>query len=285
MKTYSVVITHYNREHNLKNTLIGLDLQTLPPTEVIVVDLGDGISITDNFGYPLKIVQFYDVWQFIPLAAARNLGAEHSSTENLIFLDVDCIPSANFCEKMLAASVPNNALAMGSPRYMLTNKESGADEQILKANSILHPCRPVVHGIKEEKCYELFWSLCFSISTELFEFVGGFDDHYEGYGAEDTDFALEAKRAGVAFYLADAEVYHQQHPIYVPPLNHLQSIVKNSNRFFIKWGYWPMIDCLTDFTNMGYIDWNEERQTHIVMDRKPTATEIEERLLKNAPYR
>lgn len=284
MNPYSVIITHYHREGNLKNTLNGLNLQTVLPTEVIVIDMGKGIEVQNNFGFTLTIVNFARSWQFMPLAAARNLGAEQSSTEHLVFLDVDCIPSHNFCQKIVAASSSRNALAMGSPRYMLNKyMETGVED--LRENSIFHPSRPVVAGIKKEECYELFWSLCFSLSSELFQHIGGFDDSYEGYGAEDTDFALEVKKAGVPFYLTDAEVYHQQHPIYVPPLNHLEPIVKNSNLFFIKWGYWPMVDCLQDFSDMGYIHWQAERDLPITLERKPTTQDIGKRLIKNAPYR
>lgn len=285
MNAYSVIITHYQREGNLINTLKGLNLQTVLPSEVIVVDMGKGIEVHDAFDFTLTIIDFDRDWQFMPLAAARNLGAAHSRTEQLVFLDVDCIPSVNFCQIMVAASSSHKALSMGSPRYMLHTDYMGSGIVELRENSIFHPCRPIVNGLKKEECYELFWSLCFSISNELFEHIGGFDDSYEGYGAEDTDFALEAKKVGVPFYLTDAEVYHQQHPIYVPPLNHLEAIVKNSNIFLIKWGYWPMADCLQDFSDMGYIDWQADRHFPVTLKRKPTTHDIDERLIKNAPYR
>ncbi|SDF08186.1 Glycosyltransferase, GT2 family [Pricia antarctica] len=285
MNPYSVIITHYEREGNLKNTLKGLNRQSVLPTEVIVIEMGQGLHLENNFEFPLKIVNFERFWEFMPLAAARNLGAEHSSTEHLVFLDVDCIPSDNFCQKIVAASASRNALAMGSPRYILHNNPMGFCVKELRENSIFHPSRPEVNGIVKEECYELFWSLCFSLSRELFERIGGFDDRFEGYGAEDTDFALEVKKAGIPFYLTDAEVYHQQHPIYVPPLNHLEPIIKNSNLFFAKWGYWPMVDCLQDFSDMGYIQWQGNKDTPITLKRKPTTQDIRERLIKNAPYR
>ncbi len=285
MNPYSVVITHYQREGNLGNTLKGLSQQTVTPSEIIVVDMGNGPALENGFPFEITVVDFLGSWQFMPLAAARNLGAEHCRTEQLVFLDVDCIPAKDFCEKMAAASGSKNALVMGSPRYMLGAMDIGIGMEECTDNSIFHPSRPLVNGIVREECYEMFWSLCFSIPKELFEHVGGFDNRYQGYGAEDTDFALEAKKAGIPFYLADAEVYHQQHPVYIPPLNHLEPIVKNCNLFYWKWGYWPMADCLKDFTDMGYIEWDLKRNVPIILMRRPSAHEVGERLAKNAPYR
>lgn len=284
MDPYSVVITHYQREGNLENTLEGLSVQTISPMEIIIVEMGNGLVIEKEHPLKISVVDFPGPWQFMPLAAARNLGAEHSRTENLVFLDVDCIPAKDFCEKTVSASVSKNALVMGSPRYMLGGTDGIGMEERSKY-SLLHPSRPLVNGIVREECYEMFWSLCFSIRKELFEYVGGFDDCYGGYGAEDTDFALEVKKMGIPFYLCDAEVYHQQHPVYIPPLNHLEPIVRNCNLFYLKWGYWPMADCLRDFSEMGYIKWDMDRNAPIRTVYIPTVHEVEERLVKNAPYR
>ncbi|HEA21398.1 hypothetical protein LCGC14_1992520 [marine sediment metagenome] len=284
MSMFSVIITHYNRLENLRNTLKGLGRQSLVPFEVIIVEMGEGLELHETFPFSLKIIDYEHSWTFMPLAAARNLGAELAQTDHLIFLDVDCIPSHTFCEQMFVACSEKDALIMGSPRYLLSNGIENAETK-LKDNSILHPSRPKVDGLRLEKCYEVFWSLCFSIPKEQFEYMGGFDDRYVGYGAEDTDFALEVKMAGIAFYLSEAEVYHQQHPIFVPPLNHLEAIVKNSNIFYSKWDYWPMVDCLSDFTSMGYIAWKEKSDFPIILLNKPTADEVKSRLIKNAPYR
>ncbi|MGB6151344.1 MAG: glycosyltransferase [Pricia sp.] len=284
MNTYSVIITHYQREKNLLNTLNGLRQQTRPPYEVIIVEMGDGLELDDNYPFLLEVIDFNRSWDFIPLAAARNLGAECSRTEQLIFLDVDCIPASTFCEKIFHASATKDALVMGSPRYLLRGDLAKGKKSLID-NSILHPLRPKIKGLSEETCYELFWSLCFAMPKQQFEYVGGFDESYQGYGGEDTDFALEVKRTGIPFYLSDAEVYHQQHPIYIPPLNHLEAIVKNSNIFYSKWKYWPMVDCLSEFAAMDYILWENAQNRPIQIKSRPSKDDVASRLIKNAPYR
>lgn len=285
MKRYSVIITHFHREVNLINTLHGLDVQSVLPSEVLVVDMGNGLQIKNDYRFDLKILDLDMKWTHMPLAAARNYGAENATTENLVFLDVDCIPSPEFCETLADLASLNGALVMGYPKYIVNNAAIGNGIRELGANSVPHPARPMIKTLRKEDCYELFWSLCFAITGELFEYVGGFDENYEGYGAEDTDFALEVKKAGVPFYLSASEVYHQQHPVYVPPLNHLKSIVRNCNYFYMKWGYWPMEDCLCDFAEMGFIDWLPEKEVPTLILSSPTETDIKKRLVKNAPYR
>ena len=41
--------------------------------------------------------------------------------------------------------------------------------------------------------YRLFWSLSFAVTGDVVR-VGGFDEAYEGYGGEDTDFAFTLGR-------------------------------------------------------------------------------------------
>lgn len=285
MTDFSVVITHFRRLENLLRTLDGLREQTVLPREVIVVDMEAGIELSNNYPFKLRIEILGTSWLHMPLAAARNYGGKLSKSKILVFLDVDCIPSKTFCERVAVACVKNNALVMGTPRYMLVCEDLPGTVDSLRHRSITHPSRPIVAGTERERCYEMFWSLCFAIPKNKFQQVGGFDEGYQGYGAEDTDFALEVKCAGIPFFLSDAEVYHQQHPIYVPPLNHLEPIINNCNRFYTKWGYWPMADCLEDFNSLGFIAWHRQMDGAIEIKRRPNTAEVQGRLVKNAPYR
>ena len=285
MTDYSVIITHYNRESNLRNTLHGLARQTIVPKEILVVDMGNGIGNFDDVPCAVKILDYERAWRFLPLASARNFGAQWSDTERLVFLDVDCIPARDFGKKITNALNDCNGLIMGSPKYMLRPAAPTMDQHGLEQNSVSHPSRPKIDGLREENCYELFWSLCFSIFRNTFLELGGFDEGYKGYGAEDTDFALKLKAARIPFFLSDAEVYHQQHPIYVPPLNHLEAITNNCNHFFGKWGYWPMVDCLTEFSDGGFIDWTPDSEQAIRLLKRPSEHQVKKRLVKNAPYR
>nr|WP_313973671.1 glycosyltransferase [uncultured Psychrobacter sp.] len=236
----------------------------------------------------------------------RNIGAARASHDTLIFLDVDCIVAPSFIEQLSAKlSQYPNALLMGQPRYLtrpLSNEESFALQKGALTNdylnhlSVYNPYRDnfdakqsistktTPTAIKKTNDYGAFWSLCFAIKREQFEQIGGFDTQYTGYGAEDTDFAFTARQLDIAFYLTADLIYHQQHAVYRPPLNHLESIIVNANRFYQKWQCWPMGGWLEQFCKMGLIDWTNEQSNSITLLRQPSSKEIELAYYPDAAY-
>ncbi|MEO0331294.1 MAG: galactosyltransferase-related protein, partial [Bacteroidota bacterium] len=145
----------------------------------------------------------------------------------------------------------------------------------LELLGVPHPRRPKVSSLAETtEQYELFWSLNFAIRRKSFEKIGGFDTQYQGYGAEDTDFAFMARQRSVPFALSRARCYHQHHAVYRPPLQHFADIMTNAHRFHEKWGNWPMESWLDAFENMNLINWNGQ-ETHLEIIREPTLEEIE----------
>ncbi|WP_201541454.1 glycosyltransferase family 2 protein [Psychrobacter faecalis] len=236
----------------------------------------------------------------------RNIGAARARHDTLIFLDVDCIVAPSFIEQLSTKlNQYPNALLMGQPRYLtrpLSNEESLALQKGALANdylnhlSVYNPYRDnfdakqsisteaVPTAIKKTDDYGAFWSLCFAIKREQFEQIGGFDTQYTGYGAEDTDFAFTARQLDINFYLTADLVYHQQHAVYRPPLNHLESIIINANRFYQKWQCWPMDGWLEQFCKMGLIEWTNEQSNSITLLRQPSSKEIELAYYPDAAY-
>ena len=78
-----------------------------------------------------------------------------------------------------------------------------------------HPARPVPgpgrgRGSADDPL--LFWSLSFAITTQDWLTLGGFDEDYEGYGGEDTDFAMRlTAHDGRLLWVGGATCYHQHH--------------------------------------------------------------------------
>ena len=68
----------------------------------------------------------------------------------------------------------------------------------------------------------LFWSLSFALTGDDWAALGGFDEAYTGYGAEDTDFGQRlAAAGGDLLWVGGAAAYHQHHPTETPPVQHL----------------------------------------------------------------
>lgn len=316
----TVITTCYGRNRHLYNLLSSLANGSVKPGEVIIVnDDTDPKRLAD---FALNIVKIPTTVDLVDSADHqtleksdktefdighnRNIGAARASHDTLIFLDVDCIVAPSFIEQLSAKlNQYPNALLMGQPRYLtrpLSNEESlelqkGAlTNDYLNRLSVYNPYRDnfdakqsistktTPTAIKKTNDYGAFWSLCFAIKREQFEKIGGFDTQYTGYGAEDTDFAFTARQLDIAFYLTADLIYHQQHAVYRPPLNHLESIIVNANRFYQKWQCWPMGGWLEQFCKMGLIDWTNEQSNSITLLRQPSSKEIELAYYPDAAY-
>jgi len=96
--------------------------------------------------------------------------------------------------------------------------------------------------------HRLFWSLSFATTAAVWSRIGGFCEQYQGYGAEDTDFAMMAQQAGVELtWVGGASAFHQWHPTASPPVHHLDDILRNGALFASRWGWWPMEGWLKQF--------------------------------------
>lgn len=308
----SVITTCYGRNRHLYNLLSSLANGSVRPSEVIIVnDDADPIRLAQ---YPLNIMQISTIDHDqvdntgFDIGRNRNLGAARATHNALIFLDVDCIVAPSFIEYFYTKlQTYPNALLMGQPRYLTRPLTTIEGEQLqqgtlafdnLNTLSIFNPYRQNFEAsesdagitaieqnrIEQTQDYGAFWSLCFAIMSTQFEKIGGFDTHYVGYGAEDTDFAFTARSLDIDFYLTNDVIYHQQHSVYRPPLNHLESIIINANRFYDKWQHWPMAGWLSEFADMALIEWQEDKQTAISVIRQPSSIEVSSAHHPNAPY-
>lgn len=81
-----------------------------------------------------------------------------------------------------------------------------------------------------------------------------------GYGAEDTDFAYRLHAQGRNLrWVGGAHAYHQWHAVSSPPVEHLDDILTNATRFHTTWDTWPMQGWLTQFQEMGLVDYRAGR--------------------------
>ncbi len=228
----------------------------------------------------------------LPLASARNAAAAAASragAEVLVFLDVDCVPGPDLVARYLAECgrhvAEHGRDAVGHGRHVVGRGRhvagrgpgrpaypqvfSGAVHYLPPRNpgqerytatdlaaSRPHPARPVATTADRVAATDLrlFWSLSFAITATDWTALGGFDEGYEGYGGEDTDFAMRVDRAdGALWWVRGAPAYHQHHLVENPPVRHLADIVRNSNRFHERWGVFPMEGWLSAFEAEGLI--------------------------------
>jgi GT2 family glycosyltransferase len=257
-RTAVVTIAHGRHEH-LRGQGWGLAHQTRPADLYVVVAMGDpDIGTVTREQHPdALVVDLPANARDLPLAAARNAGAAAAiagGADALVFLDVDCIPAPTTVERyaaVLAEPREFPSVACGEVRYL----PPVAHPAVYRSPGLAelaepHPARPApsAEAVLGGADVRLFWSLSFAITAEDWQALGGFDEGYSGYGAEDTDFGQRLAAAhGELLWVGGAAAYHQHHPTEVPPVRHLDSIVRNANVFHDRWGWFPMEGWLADF--------------------------------------
>lgn len=212
----------------------------------------------------------------LPLARARNLGAElaiRSGAELLIFLDVDCLPDADLIGWYQSAAVTPegaDALLCGPVAYLPPAPPHGYSLDSLGEHPP-HPARPAPPPgeLSVGGDPNLFWSLSFAVTAHQWRKIGGFSEEYQGYGAEDTDFAQLALRSGVGLvWVGGAVAYHQYHPSTTPPVQHVDDILRNGAIFARRWGWWPMQGWLDAFVERRLIDFDQTVGAYVLAPQR-----------------
>lgn len=247
----SVVTLNKGRDGHLARLLEGL-ARGVPPAECIVVEMGAEPAPLPDYGFPIRRIVLHS--DGLPLARARNAGRRAARGGHLVFLDVDCIPTADLVAGLDADLAEADGLICCEIRYLPANAvRDGWSEADLAAAGLPHPARAFpAQGLARTDNPGLFWSLAFGVRAATFDRLGGFDEDFDGYGAEDTDIAFRADALGVPVLLsARGGAFHQYHQAYDPPLQHFSDIVRNARRFHARHGLWPMDGWLEAFARMG----------------------------------
>jgi len=196
------------------------------------------------------------------VGAARNAAAQlalDSGADLLVFLDVDCLPGPELLDRYAqAAAAHPDGILCGPVTYLESvQRPSSPDE--LEGFTRPHPVRPdppsgVIETARPQQ-YDLFWSLSFAVTSATWRRLGGFDERYEGYGAEDTDLGRRARSLGIPLHwVGGAHAYHQWHPAGSPPWRHLDDILRNGALYAEQWGEWPMGGWIREFVAAGAVE-------------------------------
>jgi hypothetical protein len=274
MKLVVVTVVRGRHDH-LANQHLWLARGRVVPDHVVVVSLADEEIARVVDAGPMRdraVVVPLPVSGPLPLAEARNRGAQRAwqlGADVCVFLDVDCLPGPGLLEAYATAHQETAAPAVlcGPVSYLPPPGPDGYDEiAILSAEP--HAARPAPPdgAVERDDRWELFWSLSFALDRLTWDAVGWFDERYLGYGAEDTDFGQRARHAGAELlWVGGARAYHQWHPVSQPPVEHLDDIVVNANRFREVWGWFPMTGWLEEFARRGLAELDETEERWVVV--------------------
>lgn len=257
-KVVAITIVSGRHDH-LARQLDGVRAAMTPPAEHLIVAMDDAAVRDIAAQYAdTRVIDVERTGAHLPLALARNLGAQtaiNAGADLLVFLDVDCVPGPELFRHYGAAAerrAGERLLYCGPVTYLPPH----ADLSDLAALTHPHGARPdpesgdIVLGTE----MTLFWSLSFATTAANWQIIGGFSTAYEGYGGEDTDFAMSAAANDFRIaWVGGAHAYHQYHPVSDPPVEHLDDILRNARIFHSRWGWWPMQGWLDGFRDRGLI--------------------------------
>ena len=272
MRTALITIAQGRHDHlRRQQRMIGRSERPIDDRVVVAIEdpaLGAVVAHHPVDGVDSAVVELAGDTTGLPLAAARNAGAAAAlqrGAELLIFLDVDCLPDPALVGSYTQAARQTeiaDTLLCGPVAYLPPPPPSGYDVRRLRDHPP-HRARPAPDAGRWQIGGDprLFWSLSFAVTARTWEQIGGFDEDYLGYGAEDTDFAFTARKTGVGLtWVGGALAFHQWHPTTTPPTHHLDDILRNGSLFARRWGRWPMEGWLSDFAAQGLIEWDETTQ-------------------------
>ena len=255
--TVSVLTLIRGRRDHLENVMRGLALQSRLPDE-LVIGVMEPRPLTGLPAMPFPVRQIRVEGTELPLAKARNAVARAARGHRLIFLDVDCIPDPDFVASYDRALDAWNGMLMGEVMYLPQGAtREGLDFDAFARVAQRHSDRqgPPPEGVRPCNDYRCFWSLNFAMPKAVFEASGGFCEDYVGYGGEDTDYGRVLDERSIRIgWLKGGLVYHQYHPHHMPPVHHLEAILRNTRIFKQRWGEYTMGHWLHAFELMGLVE-------------------------------
>jgi len=196
MALISIIIPVYNGGTAFKTCLQSLELYrpstTSLSTEVIVVADGctDGSDLlAEQFGATvLKTTSPGGP------ARARNIGAYQATGEILFFIDADVALHSTTIQQVadLFQAEPDLAAAIGS-----YDDEPGSLNFLSQYKNLFHH---YTHQTSNEEA-STFWGACGAIRRQVFQKVGGFDEHYTKPSIEDIELGYRLKDQGYSIRL------------------------------------------------------------------------------------
>ena len=224
----TVVIPYYEAPEALKLTLAGLERQTYPLDlfDVVVVDDGSSPPLRLEAPPSLRVRVLHQPDRGFGAARARNLGARCASGHILVFLDCDMVPEADWLAFHARwHHVASDVLTLGFRKHvdvdginaqavlerpgtlseLFADRPAEAPQWIERRMSLTDYLT-----YDDDNIFRVVTSGNLGVSAAFFDAVGGFDESFDEWGAEDIEFGYRAYALG-AVLTPDrgAQCWHQ----------------------------------------------------------------------------
>ncbi len=224
----SVIMPYYQTSaETLARTLAALEGQTWPRNlfEVVIVDDGSEPPLERPRATPLNLRVMRQERRGFGIARARNTGARAAAHDILLFLDSDMLVEADWIAVHARwHHVVSDVLTLGSFSHVAVD-DLDAETIRCRAGSLqdLFSDRPAdphpIEGLMRRtddlttRADDIFHAMAggnFGIGKSFYRLVGGSDESFARWGAEDTELAYRAyTRGGLLVPVRDAFAWHQ----------------------------------------------------------------------------
>lgn len=231
MKTAIIILTYNNLTNkfgSLESLLISLTMQNISVDEIVVID---NASDYMNVRWLKNLENRYSQVKFIYLnsnniAHGRNMGIKNTISENIIFMDDDSILFKN--NTLLKMKKYMNEGGYGYAANRLWTKQGWYEknQNIFNQNlkdfksdffySITSNPSPKSRNKKNTRHLLKTYIGNFGfIKREIMEYIGGWNENFSGYGAEDDLMAIELfLNFGRPILLNKIEIIHIYHKLH-----------------------------------------------------------------------
>ena len=228
----SLIVTTFNKPDELFLVLKSIECQKLIPSEVIIADDGSNEKTKKliseySKNSKLKIIHSFQENLGFRAAESRNRAIAKSSCEYIVLIDGDTILHPNFVKDhlnsaeqgyfvqgsrvLLSEKETKNALARTIVNFSffssnLKNRKNAIYSKLL--SSVFSSKKKYLHGIKS--CNMAFYKKdCIN--------VNGFNNDFEGWGREDSEFVVRlinsgVNRKNVRFNVIQFHLWHNENP-------------------------------------------------------------------------
>ena len=222
----SLIISTYEKPAYLDLVLASVAWQTEKPWEVIIADDGSNVETTSVISRwrnraIFKLIHVFQPDDGFRLSRSRNLSSVKASGDLLIFIDGDCLIPKDFLAE-IKSLYRSRVLIFGS-RKLITKAETndflsgrlGQDDierffsgrKFIKLNLGVFRWWPF-------RSWKNVRGFMMVAGRQDVMALGGFDESFDSWGLEDSDFAVRASRFGLKFLDSryKTSLLHLHHP-------------------------------------------------------------------------
>ena len=214
----SIVMSYYNRRHQLLNTLRSIVASTIKDIEIIIVDDAsqEGERLEDLVvEYPflrLIRVEKKDKWWINP-CIPYNIGISCAKGEIIVLQNPECLHVGDVLQYIIKHINDKNFLSIST--YALPNMN---DEELFQKIKTFHqlPQQCFVRGVgwyNHPKYRPVYFHFCAALTRKNMLKLGGFDERYSmGVARDDVEFVDRVGRLGLKKeIITEVSVIHQWH--------------------------------------------------------------------------